>query len=130
MTPTAPLILLVDDFEDARDIYSTYLAFRGYRVVVAGSGPEALAHATIERPDLVLLDIRMPGMTGTEVLRTLRQDPLFQHLPIVALTALALDDERRAALEAGFDVVIAKPCLPEDLFTAIQPLLTRRRAIT
>jgi CheY-like chemotaxis protein len=119
----APLILLVDDFEDARDIYSTYLRFRGYRVTVAGSGADAIALAQTERPDLVLLDVRMPSMTGTEAMRVLRRDPRFRDVPIVALTALAMEDERIEALAAGFDAVIPKPCLPDDLLAAIARLL-------
>ena len=73
---------------------------------------------------LILLDIRMPDMTGTEVMRTLRSDPEFRTVPIIALTAHALDDERQAALSAGFDAVVAKPCLPDELLAFIENLLT------
>ncbi len=90
----APLILLVDDSEDARDIYSTYLQFCGYRVTVAASGAEAIQAAHVESPDLMLLDVRMPGMTGTDAMRVLRREQRFRDIPIVALTPLTLDDER------------------------------------
>jgi len=120
----APLILLVDDFEDARDIYSTYLRFHGLRVAVAASGAEAIGMARAERPDLVLLDVRMPIMTGTEAMRILRTDQTLNDIPIVALTALALEEERVEALAAGFDAVIPKPCLPDDLLSAVRRLLT------
>jgi CheY-like chemotaxis protein len=119
----APLILLVDDSEDARDIYSTYLQFCGYRVTVAASGAEAIQAAHVESPDLMLLDVRMPGMTGTDAMRVLRREQRFRDIPIVALTALALDDERVEALAAGFDAMIPKPCLPRDLLAAITRLL-------
>jgi len=125
MPATKPLILLVDDFEDAADIYSTYLRHCGYPVDCAASGPEALAAARARRPGLVLLDIRMPDMTGTEVMRTLRADPEFRNVPIIALTAHALDDERQDALSAGFDAVVAKPCLPDELLAFIENLLTQ-----
>lgn len=124
MTGTKPLILLVDDFEDATDIYSTYLRHCGYSVDCAASGPEALAAARQRRPGLILLDIRMPDMTGTEVMRMLRSDPEFRTVPIVALTAHALDDERQDALSAGFDAVVAKPCLPDELLAFIENLMT------
>jgi two-component system, cell cycle response regulator DivK len=119
-----PLILLVDDFDDAREIYSTYLDFKGYRVVCAADGQAALDAARAERPALILLDLRMPGLTGTSVMHTLRADPAFSMVPIVALTAHALDDERDAALRAGFDGVVSKPCLPDELLRAVEQVLS------
>jgi CheY-like chemotaxis protein len=121
------VILLVDDVEDARDIYSTYLTFKGYHVVCAANGDEALARAREHRPDLILMDLRMPGLTGTQAMRALRADDQFRSVPIVALTALALDDDRREALRAGFDAVITKPCLPDELLAAIEALFRARR---
>lgn len=116
----APLILLVDDVEDALDIYGQYLTYRGYRVVVARNGLEAVKKARICRPDLVLLDLRMPIMTGLDTLRIMRADESLARVPIVALTAHALDEERQEALNAGFDDFIAKPCLPDELVRALQ----------
>ena len=115
MSIKKPVILLVDDFADATYIYATYLRYRGYTVECAATGEEAMESARANRPGLVLLDIRMPGMTGTDVMRALRSDPDFSDVPIIALTAHALDDEREAALNAGFNAVIAKPCLPDEL---------------
>src|SRR5688500_18841764 len=108
-------ILLVDDFEDGLEMYQEYLTYRGYDVVVARSGEEAIAQARLHRPDVILMDIRMPGMTGTDTLRALRSDPSFHRIPIVALTAHALTGEREDAMEAGFDELIPKPCLPDQL---------------
>lgn len=116
-------ILLVDDFNDGLDMYQEYLTYRGYQVVVARNGEEAIVQARIHRPDVILLDIRMPGMTGTEAMRVLRSDPSFQRIPIVALTAHALDGERIAALAAGFDELIPKPCLPDQLVLAVERIL-------
>lgn len=129
MPATKPLILLVDDFEDAADIYSTYLRHCGYPVDCAANGPEALTAARARRPGLILLDIRMPDMTGTEVMRTLRADPAFRNVPIIALTAQALDDERQDALRAGFDAVVAKPCLPDELVAFIENVLTEWKPV-
>ena len=116
-----PLILLVDDFADAREMYAEYLAFRGYRVVVAASGQAALSAAlSADRPNLILMDIQMQGMTGTEAMRVLREHPELAGVPIVAFTAHALEGERMQALSDGFDAVIPKPCLPDDLVTLIE----------
>jgi two-component system, cell cycle response regulator DivK len=126
-----PLVLLVDDFVDALEIYHQYLTFRGYRVVVARSGLEALATARGgECPALILLDVRMSGMTGTEVMQTLRSDAAFAAVPIVAFTAHALQNEEDQMLLAGFDAVIAKPCLPEDLASHIDALLGRGNPVS
>ena len=120
-------ILLVDDFEDGLEMYQEYLTYRGYHVVVARDGEEAIAQARAHRPDVVLLDIRMPGMTGTQAMRILRSDPSFERTPIVALTAHALEGERIDALAAGFDDLIPKPCLPDQLAFAVERILTARR---
>jgi len=109
-------------------MYEEYLAFRGFEVVTASSGVAAVELAHQQRPALILMDLQMAGMTGTEAMRILRADPALEMVPIVALTAHALDGDRRAALAAGFDEVIAKPCLPEDLVTAVVRLLATPRA--
>jgi CheY-like chemotaxis protein len=111
-------------------MYEEYLTFRGYRVVTASSGAEAISLARSAHPTLILMDLQMAGMTGTQALQILRADPANAGVQIVALTAHALDGHRRAALAAGFDDVLAKPCLPDDLVAAIDRLLayTRTRA--
>ena len=124
-----PLILLVDDFADAREMYADYLAFRGYRVTAAASGPAAVSLAlSADRPDLILMDLQMHGMTGTEAMRVLREHPELAGVPIVAFTAHALEGERLQALSDGFDAVIPKPCLPDDLVTLIDHYLSVRSA--
>jgi CheY-like chemotaxis protein len=115
-----PLILLVDDFEDALTMYEEYLEHRGYHVIVARNGEEAVNAAKRHDPDLILLDLRMPGMSGTEALQVLRSDPAFATTPILALTAHALENERLQALADGFDLVVPKPCLPDELVDIIQ----------
>lgn len=119
-----PSILLVDDFEDGLEMYAEYLTYRGFHVVIARNGEGAVSQARRHRPDIILLDLRMPGMTGTEAMRILRADPSFASTPIVALTAHALDEERHLALNAGFDAVIAKPCLPDVLVSAVERILS------
>jgi CheY-like chemotaxis protein len=116
-------ILLADDFEDGLDMYHEYLVCRGYDVRVARDGEEAVAQARLQLPDLILLDVRMPVMTGTAAMRELRGDQAFARIPIIALTAHALERERLDALAAGFDEVITKPCLPDELVRAIERIL-------
>jgi two-component system cell cycle response regulator DivK len=123
-----PLILLVDDFEDALDIYGDFLTYRGFRVIVARNGQEAIDSARAHRPDLILLDLSMPVLSGKDAVRILRSDPTFADIPIVALTAHALDSERIDALRAGFDEVIPKPCLPDELAAAVDRILQQRRS--
>src|SRR5688572_8866697 len=108
-------------------MYEDYLTFRGFNVVTATSGAEAIAIATARRPAVILMDLQMGGMTGTEALQILRADPVHTGAHIVAFTAHALSSERRAALAAGFDDVIAKPCLPDDLAKVVSRLLDAPR---
>jgi len=127
-SPKSGLILLVDDFADAREMYAEYLAFRGYRVVTAASGACALKAASEERPAIILMDLEMRQMSGREAMRSLKADPRFAGVPIVAFTAHTLEAERSQALYDGFDAVIPKPCLPDELVTLIQPFLASDRA--
>lgn len=125
----APSILIVDDFDDALDIYQQYLTFKGYRVLIASSGASAIEMARMHHPALIFMDLRMAAMSGTEAMQVLRADPSFADVPIVALTAQALDEEKRAAMSAGFDEVIPKPCLPDELLAAVERLLATRRQV-
>jgi CheY-like chemotaxis protein len=121
-----PLILIVDDFPDALEIYGTYLSFHGYRVITATSGAEAIAVARDQRPALIFMDLQMGEMTGTTAMLNIRADADGNSaVPIIALTAHALEAERVAALAAGFDEVIPKPCLPNELAMAIDRLLAQ-----
>jgi CheY-like chemotaxis protein len=124
---TSPLVLIVDPFADAREMYAEYLEFRGYRVATAATGAEALTRARADKPALILMDTYLPEMSGSDTLRAMRADPALVHTPIVAFTTNAMEHERAAARRVGFDAVIPKPCLPDDLITAIQPYLARLR---
>lgn len=122
-SPRSALILLVDDFEDALEIYQQYLTFKGYNVVTASNGPDAIDIALRERPALILMDLQMAVMSGTQTMLSLRNDPQFVPCPIVAFTAHALESERVAALRDGFDDVIPKPCLPDELCARVDKIL-------
>ena len=119
----APIVLLADDFHDGRELYEEYLRFKGYQVVSAHDGLQAISLAHIARPAVMLLDVRMPRMSGLEAMQILKKEPAFRHTPIVALTAHALDDEREIFMSSGFDAVLAKPCLPADVARTVEQLL-------
>jgi len=84
----SPTVLVVDDVADARDVLARLLRFGGYKSVTAEDGPGALAAVESDAPDLVLLDLMMPGMDGVEVLRRLREDPRWRDLPVVLFTGM------------------------------------------
>jgi len=110
-----PLILVVEDFDDAREMYRDYLEFSGFRVETARDGREAIDKARALQPDLILMDLSLPGIDGWQATRSLKADPETSHLVIVALSAHALATEGERARAAGCDGFIAKPCLPSDL---------------
>ncbi|MEN3338669.1 MAG: two-component system, cell cycle response regulator DivK [Acidobacteriota bacterium] len=118
-----PLILLVEDFDDAREMYSEYLSFSGFRVATATTGQQAVEDARTLNPDLILMDLSLPGLDGWEATRILKNDPATAHLVIVALSAHALASDGEGARRAGCDGFIAKPCLPPDLVTQIAGFL-------
>ena len=110
-----PAILLVEDYDDAREMYRDYLEYAGFDVQTARDGHEALAKARTVMPDLILMDLSLPGMDGWEATRVLKKDPATRHIVVVALSAHALAAEGERARLAGCDGFIAKPCLPPDL---------------
>jgi CheY-like chemotaxis protein len=118
-----PLILVVDDFEDNREMYAEFLQFSGYSVAEASNGLEALEKAFELRPDLVLMDLSLPGIDGWEATRRLKQDDRTRHIPVVALTGHALAGHSKGARDAGCDAFITKPCLPDVLVAEIKKML-------
>jgi two-component system cell cycle response regulator DivK len=115
----SPVILIVDDNEDNRVIYSTMLRYRGFQVLEADTGEEGLVLATEHRPDLILLDINLPGITGLEVFEMLRRDARTARTPVFAVTAYGHGDELRPILAAGFDRVVTKPIEPRHLLETL-----------
>ncbi len=103
------LILVIEDVEINRKLVRDVLRFRGFEVVEAGTAEQGLAMAKERRPDLVLMDIQLPGMDGVAALRCLRADPATHDVPVIALTASALPEERNQILAAGFDGYETKP---------------------
>lgn len=102
-----------------------FLKYRGIGVVAAPEGESGLALARTLRPDVIVMDISMPGVDGITATRRLRQDPRTHDIPIVVLTGYAFRAIEQGALEAGAEVFLTKPCLPEDLEARIRELLPR-----
>lgn len=118
-----PLILVVDDYQDAREMYAEYLQFSGFRVAEAKTGNEALEKAFELRPDLILMDLSLPGMDGWEATRLLKLDERTRQIPVVALTGHALAGASEGARKAGCDSFVTKPCLPDDLVLEVRRML-------
>ena len=123
MTEQGPLILVVDDYEDAREMYAEYLRFCGFRVAEARNGNEALEQAFSLMPNLILMDLSLPGMDGWEATRQLKADPRTARIPVVALTGHALAGASEGAKKAGCDSFVTKPCLPDDLVVEVRRML-------
>ena len=119
----APLILVVDDYQDAREMYAEYLQFSGFRVAEARNGNEAVEQAFALKPDLILMDLSLPGMDGWEATRQLKSDERTRQIPVVALTGHALAGASEGAKRAGCDSFVTKPCLPDDLVVEVRRML-------
>jgi DNA-binding response OmpR family regulator len=113
-------VLAVDDENDVLLIVKTALQVEGYRVLTAPDGPEALKTAHDEKPDLILLDVMMPGMDGFEVLDKLRQDDVTCQIPVIMLTGLSERERKRSAIERGIKYYIVKPFDFQDLVSKVR----------
>jgi two-component system, cell cycle response regulator DivK len=118
-----PLVLVVEDYQDAREMYAAYLQFSGFTVAEATNGYEAVEKAVELMPDIVLMDLALPRMDGWEATRRLKGDARTRHIPIVALTGHALAGHAEGARLAGCDAFVTKPCLPDALVAEIKRLL-------
>jgi two-component system cell cycle response regulator DivK len=117
---TGQTLLLVEDNEDNRIIYTTVLRHLGYEVFEAQDGVQAVELARDVQPDLILMDISIPRLDGWEATRILRGDPRTRSIPIIALTAHALADDRERASEVGFSAYLAKPIEPRMVVAEIR----------
>ncbi|MBD2439111.1 response regulator, partial [Nostoc sp. FACHB-110] len=123
--PKTPVILLAEDNQANIDTMSGYLESRGYHLIMAHDGQQAIDQVHAQHPDLIVMDIQMPGMDGLEAIRHIRREPEFGHLPIIALTALAMPGDRETCLAAGANEYLTKPVKLKQLVTTIQQLLER-----
>ncbi|MBN1862120.1 MAG: response regulator [Dehalococcoidales bacterium] len=122
-----PKILIVEDNPLHMKLMEMTLRDRDYTLVKAGDGEEALALAVRERPDLILMDIRLPKLSGCEVTKRLRKNPTFSDTPIIALTAHAMAGDRESVIKCGCDTYISKPVDTRQLPAVIREILLRRK---
>jgi CheY-like chemotaxis protein len=108
-------------------MYTEYLQTRGFHVIPCSDSQASIDVARRSEPDIILLELRMTGMNGIQVLRELRKDPALADVPVVALTASVMTRERAAANAAGFTELLPKPFFPEDLATAITRIIAASR---
>ena len=123
----AGLVLIVDDSLHTRELYTEYLTFRGLGVLTAPDGEAGLALALTLKPDVIVMDLAMPGLNGITVTHRLKQHPRTRRIPVIVLTGYAFRAIQQGALEAGADVFLTKPCLPEDLERSVRDMLSRNR---
>ncbi len=124
---TGPLqaqVLVVEDNEVNRLLVTDHLAVHGIRTAVAADGDEALEMARNLRPDLILMDVQLPSKDGLTVTRELKADAATQHIPIVAVTALAMEGDEERCIEAGCDGYLSKPFDPDDMLAIVEEFLT------
>jgi two-component system, cell cycle response regulator DivK len=116
-------VLIVDDVEDNREMYAEMMQFRGFRVLTAGTAEDGIMLAVDALPDVIVMDIGLPGMDGLEATRRLKEDHRTRAIPIVIVTGHATRDYQRAAGEAGACAFFTKPLLPRDLVAAIDDVI-------
>ena len=117
------MILLVEDKPSNIYVIHDYLAVKGYQVIVAHNGEEALSILNQVEPDIILMDIHMPEMDGIEATTRIRQMPTYQAIPIIAVTALAMPEDRNRIMEAGIDHYLSKPIELKKLGSMIEEVL-------
>src|SRR5512147_1099603 len=120
-----PKILIAEDERDIRELVIYSLQFGGFTVVQAANGAEAVEQAQKEIPDLILMDVRMPKMTGYEACRQMKSIPAVRDIPVVFLSAKGQESEIQTGLEAGAEEYILKPFAPDELAKQIQVVLDR-----
>lgn len=123
----SPLVLIVEDYEDAREMYAEYLQYAGFRVAEARNGMEALQIAQEKLPDVILMDLALPGMDGWEATRRLKSDERTRRIPVIAVTGHALSGHSDTARKAGCDAFVSKPCLPDALVLEVRKMLDSRK---
>ena len=124
---TGALILIVEDNDKNRKLVRDVLTFKGYETIESETGEEGVRLAKEVRPSLVLMDIRLPGIDGVEALRRLRAEETTQAIPVLAMTASVMSEDRQKIMAAGFDGYQSKPINVTDFVTAVAQLLERRQ---
>jgi CheY-like chemotaxis protein len=119
-------ILIADDEQDIRDLLTFTLRFAGHDVIAASNGEEAVQLAQQEKPELVLLDVRMPKMNGYEACRQIKADPALKHIPVVFVSAWGQDSEVKTGLDAGAAGYVIKPFEPNMIILKVAELVVKK----
>ena len=117
------LILIVEDNEKNLKLVRDVLQVKGYATLEAGTAEDGIRIATMRKPDLILMDIQLPGMSGIEALKVLRADPVTAAIPVVAVTASVMQQDRNLITQAGFDGYIGKPLNLKEFLAAVRKIL-------
>ena len=125
---TGELILIVEDNDKNRKLVRDVLTFKGYGVIETETGEEGVQLTRERSPRLVLMDIRLPGIDGVEALRRLRAEETTREIPVMAMTASVMSEDRQKIMAAGFDAYQSKPINVTDFVAAVAQLLEHRRA--
>ena len=120
------VVLIAEDIEDTREMYSYFLSMRGWQVVEAANGLEVLPLVAAHGPDVIVMDLSMPGIDGWELTQRLKADDATAHVPVVVLTGHVLPAERARAEAMGCDSFLSKPCLPGALERELERFVTRK----
>lgn len=120
------VILIVEDNEKNLKLVRDVLQVKGYRTLEAGTAEDGIRLAQENKPDLVLMDIELPGMNGIDALRLLRADPATAAIPVAAVTASVMQQDRRVITEAGFDAYVSKPINVKEFLDTVRALLEGR----
>ena len=123
-TSNGQTILVVDDFDDTRLLLRTWLERKGFRVIEAQDGRQAITVAEASSPDLIIMDVEMPGLDGLSATKEIRKMPAFATVPIVAVSAYGADQFRLAALEAGCNEYVSTPFEPNELELLIRSFMS------
>ncbi len=124
-----PVVLLVDDDPDTNELYAMSLTGSGFAVEQATSGEDALARIGSVVPDIVVADIVLPGMDGFALCREIKRDERTAHVPVIAVTGYSSPTRMEEATRAGFQALLLKPCLPDDLLAQIRRSIAETRAL-
>ena len=119
------LILVVEDNEKNRKLVRDVLTFTGYRLAEAETGEDGVRLARELRPDLILMDIQLPGINGIAALAQIREDPALRHIPVIAVTASAMTQDRQKIMASGFDGYQSKPINVKEFLAAVRAMLDR-----
>ena len=121
------VILIVEDNEKNMKLVRDVLQVKGYQTLEAATAEDGIALAQAHSPDLVLMDIQLPGMNGIEALGVLRENPATAHIPVIAVTASVMQQDRKLITEAGFDAYIGKPINLKEFLEAVRTMIEGRR---